>query len=72
MFVVFFYYYYFFRLLETFVGIVMFYEVFGCLLCILLLKYDGILLEKNKALLNAYHQDSKQKEKSMYGAVYTP
>jgi len=51
MFVIF-YYYYLFRLLETFVGIVMFYEGFGCLLdelvCILLLKYDGILLEKKK------------------------
>jgi hypothetical protein len=54
----------------------MFYEVFGCLLdelvCILLLKYDGTLLEKNKGLLNANHQDSKQQEKSMYGAIYTP
>jgi hypothetical protein len=41
-------------------------------ICILLLKYDGILLDKNRSLLNANHQDSKQQEKSMYGAVYTP
>jgi hypothetical protein len=63
MFVVFFYYYYFFRLLETFVGIVMFYEVFGCLLCILLLKYDGILLEKKQSFIKCISPRLKTKGK---------